>query len=53
VDFSIPDEIKPILDEMRGFMDQQVLPAEDEVLSKGWVESAGLLVGVWCQKSAE
>ena len=46
MDFSISDQFKPTLDKMRVFMDEHVLPAEDEVLSKGWVEAADRLDGL-------
>ncbi len=46
MDFSISDQFKPTLDRMRGFMDEHVLPAEDEVLFKGWVEAADRLDGL-------
>lgn len=52
MDFAVSDQIKPTLEAMRAFIDEEVIPAEPEVQKLGW-KAAGELLGALRAKVKE
>src|SRR5262245_52846415 len=53
MDFDPPDSVRPLLDKIERFVTDVVMPAEPEVLERGFVASAQLLANLRARVKAE